>query len=134
MAFSHERGEEGRHDGRANGHRSWLGGSSAGNRKKWETPGAGSGPRLVREWLPRAGLKWLYSGPHGGNEKKKTNRNGWAARDFGPSKRIEKFSKFWFTDLESIQIILNIFNQTLNWIQNRINSNKLFWNFSNLEF
>jgi hypothetical protein len=57
--------------------------------------------------------------------KKCGPRSSWA---------IEKFLfKFWIKDLSLNKIVLNIFKLNLNGVQTRINSNKLFDDFSNLE-
>jgi hypothetical protein len=47
--------------------------------------------------------------------------------------RLQKYVLNWFKYLISKSRDLNIFKHNLNWIQNRIKSNKLFGNLSNLE-
>jgi hypothetical protein len=48
--------------------------------------------------------------------------------------RCKKFLfKFLIKNLSSNKIVLNIFKLNLNGVQTRINSNKLFEDFSNLE-
>jgi hypothetical protein len=47
---------------------------------------------------------------------------------------INKVFRFWFKDLDLKPRISNAFKSNLNWGQTKINLNKLFKDFSNLEF
>jgi hypothetical protein len=84
-------------------------------------------------WVGVAGWAECHLGQRGEKQRKKV---GWAARMTGPKSRVgcRKFLfKFWIKDLNSNKIVLNIFKLNLNGVQTRINSNKLFEDFSNLE-
>jgi hypothetical protein len=83
----------------------WPGGPNA----TWA--GAERKQRKTKKWDGLQG--WL-----GWNQR-------WACRKF--------LFKFWIKDLSSNKIVWNIFKLNLNGVQTRINSNKLFEDFSNLK-
>jgi hypothetical protein len=90
------------------------------------------------EWLGWAGAeqKWRERNGSAGSwtdaETKQENgsraeKGFQAKRDRGGNWASKIGFEFWFRVLDSNQKVLNIFKWNLNWFQNRINSNKLFW-------
>jgi hypothetical protein len=64
---------------------------------------------------------------------KEVRSSRWASREHGPNwdgprkENIIVFTIFWFKEMGSKSKVLNISKPNLNWIQNRIKWNQLFW-------
>jgi hypothetical protein len=107
--------------------------------------GGGSFGRLELEEddgvrLGRAGWASELVGQFSAKMKRKSKQKwlgcqGYLGRNrfWAAERNINCFFEFWVKELEFKSIVLNVSKSNLNWIQNRIKSNQLFGNFSNLK-
>jgi hypothetical protein len=106
----------------------WGGGGSDFSNWRWTTTLGWAG-------LGRSGPRWPGCGWAGFGE----NKREWGGLLEGFWAKLtmdyrNKVFRFWFKDLDLKPRISNTFKPNLNWGQTKINLNKLFKDFLNLEF